>query len=286
MGRVVCIGSANVDISLFVDKLGTGDSEHGVSSTNVCSGGSAANIASGLGRLGNQVSFFGNLGSDNYTEMLERDFDKDGVDYSSAVRTGKPNNTCYVFIDASGRRQMYAYNNVGFSAADFPEHLENSDFVIFTSLVKDGIVDVYSEIAGRARKRGAKIMFVPGSILARLGFRELKRFLVHCDYVILNAAELGMIGNILLTAVPKVIVTDGGNSVRFFNCGSVREFPVNAVKAVDTTGAGDCFAAAFVSALSDGKPENDAIRFAASAASMSVLEKGPRAMPVMNNKRL
>ena len=287
MSRVVCVGSANVDLTLYADKLGVGNSEQGVFSMNVCSGGSAANIASGIGRLGNSVFFFGNLGNDNYTKMLEHDFEKDNIDYSFAVRTDKPNNTCYVFVDISGKRQMYAYNNVELSASDFPDQLAYADFIVFTSLVKDGIIEVYAEIAQRTKRTGAKTVLAPGNIFAGLGFHGLKPLLNLCDYVILNAAELELIGPNLLTTVPKVIVTDGEKDIRYFNCGNVEEFSVKSVeKAIDTTGAGDCFVAGFISALADGKPENEAIKFAASAASLSVLEKGPRAMPAMDKIRM
>lgn len=278
MSRVVCVGSANVDVTLYVDKLGMGNSEQSVGSIEVCSGGSAANIASGIGRLGKHASFFGNLGNDGYTQMLQDDFNRDNVDYSFAVRTDKPNNTCYVFVDPHGSRQMYAYNNVEFSAGDFPEELLKSSYIVFASLTKEGIVNEYANIAGKAKKQNAKIVLAPGGIFARMGFQKLKALLELCDYVILNADEFGMLGPELAKVVPRIIVTDGEKNIRYYHNG-VKEFPVKKSATIDTTGAGDCFAAAFLAAMVDGKNEEDAIKFASAAASLSVLDKGPRAMP-------
>lgn len=282
MSRVVCIGSANVDIILYVDKLAAGDDEKAVADVAVCSGGSAGNIASGLGRLGNIVSFFGNIGSDSYTKMLEEDFEKDGVDFSDCVRTRSPNNTVYCIVDSQGRRQMYAYNRVEFSADDFPDRLAACEFVVFSSLVKDGIVPEYAKIAMRAKALGAKIVLAPGSIFAGMGFHALKPLVGLCDYVILNAAELDMLGTSLLVSAPKVIVTNGSGAIRYFNCGHLTEFGVDAVDVVDSTGAGDCFVAAFMSALLANKPDHEAIKFASRAASLSVTKKGARAMPLAN----
>ncbi len=286
MSRVVCVGSANVDVTLYVDKLGVGNSEQTVYSIEMCSGGSAAGIASGIGRLGKPASFFGNLGNDGYTQMLQEDFDRDNVDYSSVVRTGKPNNTCFVHVDPSGRRQMYAFNNVEFSADDFPDRLLDSSYIVFASLTKEGIVNEYARIATRARTRDARIVVAPGSIFARLGYEKMKPLLDVSDYIILNADEFDMLGGERLAeTVPKVIVTDGENSIRYVH-NSVTEFPVrSAGPAVDTTGAGDCFAAAFLAELLDGKRDEEAIRFAAAAASLSVLQKGPRAMPSLGTIR-
>ena len=283
MRRVVCVGSANVDVMIYVDRFSAGDEEHATHDVHVCSGGSAGNIASGVARLGKASVFFGNIGSDDHTKMLLEDFEKDGVDCSFAISTVKPNNTVYSVVDRTGNRQLYAYNNVELSASDFPDELLGADFVVFTSLIHDGILGIYAEIARRAKARGAKIILVPGNIFARMGMARLKPLMALCDYLILSKNEEALLEG-AAGVVPKVIVTAGKDNIKYFSP-KLEEFPVRPVSPVDTTGAGDCFAAAFVYSLLEGRTEGEAIRFASLAAGLSTMKKGARSMPSLEEIR-
>ena len=63
---------------------------------------------------------------------------------------------------------------------------------------------------------------------------------------------------------------------------SIRQEAIKAPKVVDTTGAGDCFTAAYGVALLEGKTGADALRFASAAGSICVRRRG--AMPSMPNR--
>jgi hypothetical protein len=72
MKKVVSVGALNVDVLLFVDEFCKPDGEVPVNSTSVCSGGQAGNIAAGLGKLGKNVFFFGNIGNDSHTANIQK----------------------------------------------------------------------------------------------------------------------------------------------------------------------------------------------------------------------
>lgn len=289
MGSIICVGSLNVDVLMYVDKFCNNDEEQIIKDIKVCSGGSAANIASGLGRLKKKVYFWGNLGSDNYTEKLIRDFDDDKVDYEFVVKTKKPNNSCYSIVDKDGNRRMYAYNNVELAIEEFPvELLDNSTFIVFTSLIKDGIVDLYIDIAKKAREKNVKVVLDPGHIFASLGFEKLKPLLELCDYIFPSLSEVNLlVGNLenikkLIDIVPNVIVTCGKAGVKYFSRDNeVKEFEIKKVRSIDSTGAGDCFVAGFLAALLDGNSEEDAIGFARDVAALSTTKEGARSMPTL-----
>ncbi len=288
MESIICVGSLNVDIILYVDEFCNKDEDRIIKNIKVFSGGSAANIASGLGRLKKKAYFFGNLGNDGYTEMLMRDFDNDNVDYDFAVKTDKANNSCYSIVDKSGNRIMYAYNNVELTINDFPYELfENSAFVVFTSLIKEGIIDLYVEIAKKAKEKNVKVCLDPGNIFAMLGFDKLRPLLELCDYIFPSLSEvnllIGGLENIkkLTDIIPNAIVTCGKDGAKYYSRTGMVEFKAKEVNSIDSTGAGDCFVAGFLAAMIDGNPEEDAIKFAGDVAALSTTKEGARSMPTL-----
>jgi len=74
-----------------------------------------------------------------------------------------------------------------------------------------------------------------------------------------------------------IAVTDGANGVSWLDGDEVRHEPAIRVRAVDTLGAGDVFHGAFALALAEGRPERDAVRFAAAAAAAKCARVGGRA---------
>jgi len=290
MGKVISIGFVNVDTILYVEKFCENDEEHIIKDKKVFSGGQAGNIAAGLGKLGKQSFFFGNIGNDENTQMLLKDFNDSNVNYSYTKKTNKPNNSVYSLVDNQGNRRMYAYNYVDFSAQDFAEELyEDTDFIIFSSIIKENIIDLYTEIAKKAKQKAIKIALDPGSILSRIGFEKLKPLLELCDYIFPSLNEInliiGEVANIskLSLIVPNIVITCGNEGVIFFkNNNESRFFNPKQVNRIDTTGAGDCFTAAFISSIIDGKSEEQAINFAMHAALLSITRKGARSMPSFN----
>ncbi|MBD3252968.1 hypothetical protein GF386_04505 [Candidatus Pacearchaeota archaeon] len=287
MKKVVCIGSLNVDILLSVDEFCEDDGEQVIKKIDIFPGGQAGNIAAGLGKLGKNTYFFGNIGSDNYTRVLLDDFDNLNINYSFAKKTYNPNNFVYCLVNGSGERRLYTYNYADFTAEDFSEELyKDTEFIVFTSLIKEDVIEIYTEIAKKAKSRGIKIALDPGNIFARLEFEKLKPLLEFCDYFFpsLNEVKLlvGSMENIsnITELVPNFIVTCGDQGVMFFKDNNENKIPnPKKVDKIDSTGAGDCFVAGFIAGLLDGKTEKQAINFAMHAALLSITKKGARSMP-------
>ena len=291
MKKVVCIGALNVDVLLYVDEFCKPDGENAINNFSVCSGGQAGNIAAGLGKLGKKAFFFGNIGDDSHTAMLKKDFDDCNVNYSFAKKIDKPNNSVYCLIDKTGERMLYVQNNTDFSASDFSDELlENTEFIVFSSLIKDDIVKIYVDIARRAKVKGVKIAMDPGNILAKLGFDKLKPLLELCDIIFPSLGEAEMlVGNLdniskLTDIIPHVLVTCGKDGIKCYQKNKemqhflAKPFKENR-KIMDSTGAGDCFAAACIAGLMDDKSVEDSIVFALLASKLSLAKKGARAMP-------
>lgn len=286
--KVVCIGSLNVDIIIYADNFCENDDEQIIKKTEISSGGQAGNIADGLGKLGKNAYFFGNIGRDSHTEMLKQDLDNSNVNYSYAKSMTKQNNSVYCIVDKSGERRIYTYNNIDFNADDFNDKLyDNTEFIIFTSIIKDDAVEIYSEIAKKAKVKGIKIALDPGSIFANLKFEKLKPLLQYCDYIFPSKREFEIIlGDLnvkaLLELVPHIIVTCGGDGIIYYSRDiEPKKFPIADINIniIDSVGAGDCVVASFISALMDGSFTYEAIKYSLMASRMSIENNGARCMP-------
>jgi hypothetical protein len=80
-------------------------------------------------------------------------------------------------------------------------------------------------------------------------------------------------------SVPIVAVTEGNKGVRVYAGHETFHVPAIIRTSVDPTGAGDVFAAAFLTALREARPAHDAARFACAAASFAVEKRGILGMP-------
>ena len=76
-----------------------------------------------------------------------------------------------------------------------------------------------------------------------------------------------------------VVVTRGGQGCVVAEDRGATALPADPVEVVDTTGAGDCFAAALGFGLAEGRDARQAARFAAAAAALAVTRPGAQATP-------
>lgn len=289
MKKIVCVGALNVDNFIYVNKFCNFDGEEPILSSNIFPGGQAGNIACGLRKLGKNSFFFGNIGYDVHTSMLLNNFDKYNVNYSFAKKTKNPNNSVFCLVDKEGNRNLYTYNYVDFNLTDFSNELyEDTAFIIFSSIIKNDAVEICTQIAEKAREKGIKIALDPGNLFSRLGLEKLTPLLKLCDYFFPSLSDLNLlIGGLenideLFSLVPNIIVTCGEKGVKFYRNGLLKEFPTKNIekeKIVDTVGAGDCFVAAFIASIYDNKSEEEAIKFANHAATLSITKKGACSMP-------
>ena len=102
--KINVLGDANVDMVLNLskkDKLG--DPE-------LFSGGSSANVASGLARLGLKVSFFGSLGNDMYGKYVINEMNSEGIDTSNIELLDEFNTAMVIgVVEKSSERSLFVW---------------------------------------------------------------------------------------------------------------------------------------------------------------------------------
>jgi ribokinase len=100
---VIVLGGAAVDLVAQVEELPQRDSLVLARAFERFPGGSAANVAVGLARLGRRVGFVGKLGDDEHGQLLLAAFEQERVDTRGViVETGRPTATCFIAVDGRG----------------------------------------------------------------------------------------------------------------------------------------------------------------------------------------
>ncbi|MBD8078615.1 ribokinase [Cellulosimicrobium arenosum] len=284
-GRVVVVGSANVDLVVDVPRHPGGGETILGGDLRRSPGGKGANQAVGAARAGGaETTFVGAVGHDDSADLLLASLERGGVRTDLVARSAAPTGTALITVSPDGENAIVvapgANSDVAIGAAQ-RERIAAADAVLAQLEVPLDVVLA----AARARTRGVPM------ILNAAPSRDLPAELwTEIDVLVVNeheAADLAgagadaeMLAGALLARVPAVVVTLGGDGCLVAergtqDCGPalVRVQPVR-VDAVDTTGAGDTFCGVLAAALSRGATLPDAARLASAAGALAVTRPG------------
>ena len=249
--RALVVGSTNIDLVLEVERIPLPGETVTAHATHRLPGGKGANQAVALARLGAQVRFVSAVGDDWSLEQLRRE----GVDVSAVLRTDVETGTAVVLLDSGGENSIVV--SAGANALVSAPQDVTADVVLLSLEIP---LAVAVETARRATcpvvLNAAPWQPLPPELLAEV------------DVLVVNETEAAALGQV----APHVVVTLGSRGA------TVDGQPVAAypVEVRDTTGAGDCFAAALALGVGAGKPLLEAARTACVAAALSVRAVGAR----------
>ncbi|KAF6630931.1 ribokinase [Paenibacillus sp. EKM208P] len=277
MANISIIGSSSMDLVVTSSKRpGAGETVLGESFTTV-PGGKGANQAVAAARLGADVTMIGRVGDDHFGEQILRNFEENHV-YTGYVKpvTHMESGTAHIIL-AEGDNSIVVVKaaNNEVTPAYVEEALDvirSSDIVLIQQEIPSETVVYVSEICAKYQ--------VP-LLLNPAPAREVDDSVIaNATYITPNEHEAAIMFKDMslqeaLRKYPnKLFVTEGSNGVRFFDGEQEVVVPTYKVEAVDTTGAGDTFNAAFAVALAEGKSLADSVKFANRAASLSVTQFG------------
>ncbi len=256
------------------------------------SGGSAANTAYTLGKLGARVCFIGKIGQDPTGRHFAEDLVKAGVTVTpghAEHRTGE----VFVLITPDGRRTMAQTQASQPSPDDawVDESLIEQSQVLLLGAYAAGSFPAATSFAARtAAESGAKLIITLASNKAVQGAALLLQELIvtYSPLVIGNRSEW----EALLAATdphtarnlektPRVITRSGEGAAFYDGKGLVVDSPTQPVpRPADMTGAGDAFAAGFLHTFLGGGSPQLALQHGHQLGRATVLQLGPRLMSV------
>ncbi|ACI99348.1 ribokinase [Rhodospirillum centenum] len=295
MARIVIAGSMNIDILSTMKRAPRAGETVNGDTVAFMPGGKGLNQAVAAAQLGGEVAFVGRLGRDAFGDQVEAFFREKGIDTGHIVRsTAQPTANAIIFVDGTAENRI-----VVIPAANG----ETSPEDVATVAIAPGDVLVSqfeiprTTIAAffrRGRAAGARTVLNAAPALDDAP----ADLWLDTDILVVNETELGHFAGASVAAdAPVVQVADaarrlfrrdgqtvvatlGARGAVAVAAGGEVLVPGRPVKAVDTTGAGDCFVGALAARLAAGDALPEAMRYANVAASIAVTRVGTgTAMP-------
>jgi fructokinase len=257
------------------------------------SGGSVANTCAVASALGARVAFLGKVADDEMGDVFRREITAEGVHYPTApLQAHVPTARCLIFVTPDGQRTMNTYLGAGgeFSLRDLDETVIGASAITY---LEGYLFD--PPAAQAAFAEAAKVARAAGRLTAlslsdpfcvdrhRDGFRRL--IAEGIDILFANEAEicslyqlerftdaaLAAAQDVKLCALTK---SEAGSVIcQGLNITSIAAAPA---QVVDTTGAGDAYAAGFMTAYAQGKTVQEAGELGSRAAALAISQIGAR----------
>lgn len=254
-------------------------------------GGAAGNVASWLAVLGNDVTMVGRIGNDTAGSAITAEFDALGISYGNIVKEGLHTGVVVCLVDPSGERTMLADNgaNAGLEISDLPaldgvDAIYLSGYAPLAPLSREGVVEMVRAI----NWQGIPIIFDPATVGGMQGVpvEEILSWCALMDTVIMNEEEAIYLSelsdcesalNFFVELTPRVIIKRGSaGAIGLERGGQIISVAAHTSAVVDTTGAGDAFAAGFIDAFTGRRDFSHAIERARAVAGHCVAIVGAR----------
>jgi sugar/nucleoside kinase (ribokinase family) len=291
--NVLCIGDVMLDviarINVSPQKINFGSDTASRISTS--SGGAAGNVAAWLTRTDARSTIVSHVGDDPAGAAIVAEFDALGVSHGDLVIPGETSGVVVVLVDSSGERTMFPDKgaNSRLVVEDLPDlnsfqAVYISGYALLNPLARDGVLAMIAKI----KVAGLPIYFDPASVGAMkdVADKELHNWFSMMDVLFLNEEEsIYLTGSVdieraldYLLDFSQVVVIKRGSAgaiakARGFDSISL---PAVAATVVDTTGAGDSFAAGFIASFSKNRDLTAALQAGAELAADCVAIVGGR----------
>ncbi len=282
---LVVIGDLNYDYLGNIPRFPQPDDEVEISPMQSFLGGSGANASVVATRLGLKVAFFSAVGTDvsgdALLELLKQEkVSTQFIQHVADLNTG----LCFGMIVPTGERRLFAYR--GSNLALKSEEIGNSFLCSARRLHLNGpLFSNALDLMPRAHAAGVPTSIDPGSILIEQHRYDLEALYPHTDVLFLNQVELRAltdadyeekcIEELLQKGVRNVVIKSGENGSALWRANQpVITCPAFQINALDTTGAGDAFNAAFLYAIIQNYSPVEVLKFANAVGAMAASAVG------------
>lgn len=288
MADIVVIGSANMDTVYSVRHIPAPGETIIAKSVMQNPGGKGANQAVAAGKLGGHTAFISAVGADAAGDALRSSLQSANVETNGLKISQEPTGSAFICVADSGENSIVVYP--GANACVNVDDIHACEQLIASAKVCVMQLEIPYDTVWQAvrlcHKHGVQVLLnpspvtaIPDDVLAATDVlvpnEHEAQALIGCE-----PTEDALKGYCEAKGIKRIIMTMGSTGVWNVTANSSEFYPCNKVKAVDTTGAGDCFLGALAAHIANGRSIDEAIRFAMAASAITVTRAGAQqAMP-------
>lgn len=281
--KTFIIGSSNIDFAMKTERLPRRGETTTDASFMQTFGGKGANQAVAAARAGGNAYFVNCVGDDPYAAMMVDGYRESGLRTDFVFREeGIWSGTALIMVDAEGNNYITVAPGANYRLTpqrirSLKEELARAAWILIQFEIPP---ETIGEVISLAAELGVPVVwnFAPareydpawlaGTSILIANESEAEHL---CGASVTSAAQANEAAReIRAKGADAVIVTLGRNGSWVQNRDGGVHVPARAVEAVDATAAGDVYCGCLVTALAEGKPLVEAVRFATAAAALSV----------------
>jgi ribokinase len=261
VARIAVVGSYGVGLTFGVERAPERGETLAGTLFRTDHGGKGSNQAVGAARLGAEVAFLTAVGEDTFGDRAFELWAEEGVDASGVVRSALPTMTAAILVEGSGDNRIVIVP--GALGSLTPAHVDGfaSQIAAADILLVQLEIPVDTALHALEIARAARVRTVLNPAPA-----PQSPIAPAADYLTPNESEAFAVEG----AEGTLVVTLGEQGARMRG----NQVPAFPARAVDTTGAGDAFCAAFAVALAEGTADVDAVRWGCAAGAYMVEHEG------------
>ena len=291
--EVLVIGAAVLDITACpIEKDGKWAEKQSIDKVMFALGGDAANQCIRLEDVGVKTGIASAVGHDRNGDMIRLELEHKGTNTKHlTVKSENPTGTSLVLLDSKAERTTFSVKGGAYAALnkddisdiclDGLKAISVASFFIQPNLEKDGGLE---SILRQACDKNILTFADLSHDKNNLGLNGIKRFLPYIKYFLPSIYDVEKMNGVKGAEKNARIFRDLGCENVIIKCGSEGCYvdavdfkgwvKAKKVTPVDTTGAGDCMVALFISRIIAGDSSEKACRFACDGASYSTLFYG------------
>ncbi|MGP9844590.1 ribokinase [Brachybacterium sp. 107] len=284
---IAVIGSNMVDLISYIHRMPAEGETVEAPEFRMGCGGKGANQAVAAARLGSEVVMVSRVGNDVFADTTLANFERNGIRTDHVLRTDATSGVAPIFVDPDSHNSIIIVK--GANALLTPQDVEAAR----EDIARCGLIVLQLEIPletvyaaiDLGEELGIPVLLNPAPASPELDLARI----TGVDFLVPNESELELLTgmpvssleditkatDVLLTAgISNVIVTLGSRGALWAHAGGQEIVEAPAVRAIDTTGAGDAFIGCFSTTWVRSGDVLDAIRAGSAYASDSVTRPG------------
>lgn len=308
MHKVIVVGDANVDIIVPYPKfLNEERTLVDYPEPELVGGGTAANTAVALSKLGVETKFIGTIGKDNYGQYIIQDFENQGVDTSNIISEPELNTVgVFAFIDENGERYLWGWpriqqsfkylddNKISFEDIKQADWVHSSGMCLtYNTSARSTIIKIFKAAyeAGVPTSFDLNLRVDNGKLDAEYE-KAIREIIKYTTYLLGSGTdEFAWLGEdkdwrknakAFVSDNRTIIVRNGKEGSYGFANDLEIHVPAFNVKVEDTVGAGDVYNAGFIASKLEGKDLRDCLLMGNAVSGYTVMYKGARNSPTKN----